>query len=151
MAKTTDSIDVDLSVDDTWAAASDLSRFPEWLVLHDGWRSPVPTRDELAEGLKLASVVRTKAGRVRIEWTVEKYRELEQVTLKGDGKGGVKAKLDLRIEPVATGSKVTFTVDLGGLPLIGPAGKIAVKTVSGDLKKSLATFREVFGGHDQIS
>ncbi|GAA3723800.1 SRPBCC family protein [Gordonia hankookensis] len=145
MAKTSDSIDVDLSVEDTWAAASDLTRYPEWLVLHDGWRSAVPAADELGEGVSLASVVKVKGTRIRFDWTIEKYRPLEQVRLKGNGKGGVKAKLDLGIAPTDSGSTVTFTVDLGGLPLIGPAGKAAAMAVSGDLRKSLTTFREVFG------
>lgn len=145
MAKTSDSIDVDLSVEDTWSAASDLSRYDEWLVLHDGWRSPVPTSDELREGTTVSSVVITKGTRVRFDWVVDKYNPTSEVRLSGTGKGGVKAKLDLSITPSATGSTVTFTVDLGGRPLFGPIGKAAAMAVSGDLKKSLAQFREVFG------
>lgn len=144
MAKTSDSIVVDLSPEDTWSAASDLSRYSEWLVLHDGWRSPVPASDELGEGTKVTSVVKVKGTRVRFDWVVETYQPIRQVRLKGSGKGGVKAKLDLAIVPAEAGSEVTFTVDLGGLPLIGPAGKAAAMAVSGDLQKSLAQFREVF-------
>ncbi|MGV9710914.1 type II toxin-antitoxin system Rv0910 family toxin [Gordonia sp. NPDC003424] len=145
MAKTSDSIEVDLSVEDTWAAASDLSRFDEWLVLHDGWRCEIPAGHELAKGTRIASVVKVKGTRIRFDWVVETYQPCEQVRLKGSGKGGVKAKLDLGIVPVAIGSAVTFTIDLGGLPLIGPAGKAAAMLVSEDLRESLANFREVFG------
>ncbi|MDY6809555.1 toxin [Gordonia sp. HNM0687] len=145
MAKTSDSIELDLSVEDTWAAASDLSRFSEWMLLHDGWRSPLPSPGELGAGVNLASVVKVKGTRVRFDWLIETYQPFEQVRLKGNGKGGVKAKLDLGILPTDAGSAVTFTVDLGGLPLIGPAGKAAAMAVSGDLRKSLMTFRAVFG------
>jgi len=145
MAKTSDSIEVDLSPDDTWAAASDLSRYDDWLVLHDAWRSPVPSAGELRKGTTVASIVKVKGTRVRFDWVIDTYQPTERVLLKGSGKGGVKAKLDLAIAPTEAGSKVTFTVDLGGLPLIGPAGKAAAMAVSGDLRKSLATFREVFG------
>ncbi|GAB41625.1 MULTISPECIES: type II toxin-antitoxin system Rv0910 family toxin [Gordonia] len=144
MAKTSSSIEVDLSPEDTWSAASDLSRYSEWLLLHDGWRSPIPGPGELAKGTKVASVVKVKGTRIRFDWVVETYDPTSQVRLKGNGKGGIKAKLDLAISPTETGSSVVFTVDLGGLPLIGPAGKAAAMAVSGDLTKSLDTFREVF-------
>ncbi|NDK90841.1 SRPBCC family protein [Gordonia desulfuricans] len=145
MAKTSDSIEVELSPEDTWSAATDLARFSEWLVLHDGWRSPVPGPAELSAGTKVSSVVKVKGTRVRFDWVIDTYVDGKQVRLKGSGKGGVKAKLDLAIAPVAAGSMVTFTVDLGGLPLMGPVGKAAAMAVSGDLHRSLVTFRELFG------
>ncbi|MFE0751349.1 SRPBCC family protein [Gordonia sp. NPDC058843] len=145
MAKTSDSIDVDLSPEDTWAAASDLSRYGEWLVIHEAWRSPIPAAAELGKGTEISSIVKVKGTRVRFDWVVEKFEPLSHVRLKGNGKGGVKAKLDLGITPTSSGSEVTFTVDLGGLPLIGPVGKTAAMAVSGDLRKSLLKFREVFG------
>ncbi|GAC68257.1 type II toxin-antitoxin system Rv0910 family toxin [Gordonia soli] len=145
MAKTSDSIDVDMSPEDTWSAATDLARYPEWLTLHEGWRSELPAPDEIAEGVEVASVIALKGTRVRFQWTVAEYQPPKHVLLKGNGKGGVKAKLDLAVAPTDTGSTVTFTIDLGGLPLMGPAGKAAAKVVSGDLRKSLANFRDVFG------
>ncbi|MFT3899195.1 MAG: SRPBCC family protein [Gordonia sp. (in: high G+C Gram-positive bacteria)] len=145
MAKVSDSVDVDMSVQEAWEHASDLSRYDEWLTLHDGWRGPVPGPDELAKGLKVSSVIKLKGARVRFNWTVEKYDPPKEVRLKGDGKGGVKAKLDLSIKPNGDGSTVTFLVDLGGLPLIGPAGKAAALATKKDLHASLANFRRVFG------
>ncbi|GAB87653.1 SRPBCC family protein [Gordonia rubripertincta] len=145
MAKTSDSIEVELSPEDTWAAASDLSRYDEWLLIHDSWRSPIPASGDLTKGTKIASIVVVKGTRIRFDWVVEKFDPVSHVRLKGSGKGGVKAKLDLGIVPTSSGSEVTFTVDLGGLPLIGPVGKTAALAVSGDLRKSLQQFREVFG------
>ncbi|ATD69925.1 MULTISPECIES: type II toxin-antitoxin system Rv0910 family toxin [Gordonia] len=145
MAKTSDSIEVELSPEDTWAAASDLGRYSEWLLIHETWRSPIPAAGELRTGIEIASIVRVKGTRVRFDWVIEKFDPVSHVRLKGSGKGGVKAKLDLGIIPTSRGSEVTFTVDLGGLPLIGPVGKTAVLAVSGDLRKSLQQFREVFG------
>ncbi|MFT4200262.1 SRPBCC family protein [Gordonia sp. (in: high G+C Gram-positive bacteria)] len=145
MAKVKDSVDVDMSVEEAWEHASDLSRYGEWLTLHDGWRSALPAPEELGKGVKVASVIKLKGARVRFNWTVEKYDPPKQVRLKGDGKGGVKAKLDLSISPKGDGSVVTFEVDLGGLPLIGPAGKAAALATRKDLHASLEKFREVFG------
>ncbi len=145
MAKTSDSIDLELSPADTWTAASDLSRFDEWLVLHGGWRSPVPQPHELRKGLKVTSIVKVKGNPVRIDWVVDKYVEGSEVRLKGSGKGGIKVKLDLSVEPRSSGSTITFLVDLGGLPLLGPIGMATAKVVHGDLHTSLTTFQQKFG------
>ncbi|MFT4044706.1 MAG: SRPBCC family protein [Gordonia sp. (in: high G+C Gram-positive bacteria)] len=144
MATTRGSVEVDLSPEDTWSAVTDLSRYDEWLVLHEGWRSPVPAPDELANGTRVSSVVVVKGTRIRFDWTVNEFRPVQRVTLKGSGKGGVKAALDLTIVPAGTGSSVGFAVDLGGLPLIGPVGKAAALAVAGDVERSLIRFRDVF-------
>ncbi len=145
MATTSDSIELDLSPEDTWRNASDLTRFDDWLVLHDGWRSELPAPDALKKGTKLSSVIKLKGARVRFDWVIEEFDPPNRVRFKGSGKGGVKAKIDLAIAPSGDGSTVTFAVDLGGLPLIGPAGKAAAMATKGDLTQSLHRFRETFG------
>ncbi|MGA9374571.1 MAG: SRPBCC family protein, partial [Mycobacterium sp.] len=42
MAKLSVSVDVPLSPEQAWDAASDLSRFSEWLSIHKMWRSALP-------------------------------------------------------------------------------------------------------------
>lgn len=145
MAKTSESIHVDLSPDDTFLHAADLEQYPEWLVMHDGWRSPLPTIDDLKKGTKLSSVIVVKGVRVRFNWEIEKFDRPKEVALKGSGKGGVKAKLDLVVKPDGDGSTITFNIDLGGLPLIGPAGKAAIMAVKGDIAKSLEKFNAIYG------
>lgn len=131
-----------MSVDEAWAAASDLARFDEWLVLHDGWRGEVPT--ELSEKLKVTSVVSVKGARVKFDWIIDRYRPPAEIRLSGSGKGGIKAKLDVAITPAGDGASMTLGIDLGGLALIGPAGKAAAKAVEGDLSVSLQKFQKVF-------
>ncbi len=145
MAKASDSVDVDMSVEEAWGHVCDLSGYGGWLTLHEGWRSELPAPDALAEGVKVASVIKLKGARVRFNWVVEKFDPPTEVRLKGDGKGGVKAKLDLSIRPNGDGATVIFAVDLGGLPLIGPAGKAAAMAAKKDLHESLKNFRTAFG------
>ncbi|ALG83825.1 SRPBCC family protein [Gordonia phthalatica] len=145
MAKTSDSIHVALPPEDTFACAADLSRYDEWLVLHDGWRSPLPAAEDLKKGTKISSVIKAKGTRVRFAWEIEKFNRPSEVVLKGAGKGGVKAKIDLLVEPDGDGSKVTFLIDLGGLPLMGPVGKASALAVKGDIGKSLQKFNALFG------
>ena len=142
MAKASSSIGLELSVDEAWAAASDLSRFDEWLLLHDGWRGDVP--EVLSEKAKVTSVVSVKGARVKFDWVTDRYRPPAEIRLSGSGKGGIKAKLDVAITPSGEGSTMTLGIDLGGLALIGPAGKAAAKAVEGDLSASLQKFQKVF-------
>lgn len=145
MAKTSDSIHLALSPEDTFECAADLSRYEDWLVLHDGWRSELPAPTELQKGSKISSVVTAKGTRVRFSWEIEKFNRPNEVVLKGSGKGGVKAKINLLVEPDGDGSKITFLIDLGGLPLMGPVGKAAALAVKSDISKSLIKFNDIFG------
>ena len=51
----------------------------------------------------------------------------------------VKA-VDLAITPDGDGAKVTFEIDLGGLPLIGPAGAAAALATRGRLAPVVENF-----------
>lgn len=123
---------------------SDLSRFDDWLILHDGWRGEVPAPDELKVGTKATSVVKVKGTRVRFDWKIDTFDAPHRLRFSGSGKGGVKAKIDLTVKSSAEGSEVGFLIDLGGLPLMGPVGKAAAKAVHGDIQKSLIRFRAAF-------
>jgi hypothetical protein len=144
MASVKESVSVPLSPDVAWGHVQDLSRFDEWLTIHDGWRSDIPSPDELGKGTKIASVVVIKGTRVRFEWTVDTFDPPKKVGLKGNGKGGVKVKLALSVSADGDGSTVQIDLDLGGLPMMGPAGKAAAKLVQSDLRDSLEKFTATF-------
>ncbi|MDH6243028.1 SRPBCC family protein [Mycobacterium sp. OTB74] len=142
MAKLSNSIDVPLSPDEAWAAASDLSRFKEWLSIHRVWRSVLP--ETLEKGTKISSIVEVKGMMNRINWTIVNYKPPESLTLNGDGKGGVKVKLLAKIKPTATGSMVVFDVHLGGPALFGPIGMVVAAALRSDIAQSLEQFKAVF-------
>ena len=139
MAKTSNSIEIGLSPEDTWAGLTDLSRYPEWLVILEAWNGPIPTSADLRKGTKVSSIFDINGFHWKFDWVVEKLDHASHVRLKGKAKAGIKAKLDLGVAPTAKGTEVTFTVDLGGLPLIGPVGKAVAEMVSGDLTCLLYT------------
>ena len=143
MAKLSVSVDVPMSPEAAWAAASDLSRYKEWLSIHRVWRSTLP--ETLEKGVKIASIVEVKGMPNRVDWTIVNYRPPESMTLNGDGKGGVKIKLIGKVRPTdAGGSTVQFDVHLGGPALFGPIGMIVAGALKGDIQQSLATFKSVF-------
>lgn len=144
MAKLSVSVDVPLPPESAWEAASDLSRYREWLSIHRVWRSKLP--EVIEKGTELESIVEVKGMPNRMRWKVVHYRPPESMTLNGDGKGGVKVKLMGRIKPGQhpAASTVTFDVHLGGPALFGPIGMVVAGALKGDIQESLDRFKTVF-------
>jgi carbon monoxide dehydrogenase subunit G len=142
MAKLSVSVDVPLSPEKAWSAASDLSRYKDWLSIHRVWRTTLP--ETLEKGTKLASVVEVKGMLNLVRWTIVSYKPPQSLTLDGDGKGGVKVKLIGKIKPADIGSTVTFDVHLGGPALFGPIGMIVASSLKSDIRESLDKFKTVF-------
>ncbi|WP_395310055.1 SRPBCC family protein [Mycobacterium sp. AMU20-3851] len=142
MAKLSVSVDVPLSPEQAWNAASDLSRFDEWLSIHRVWRSTLP--ETLDKGTKISSIVEVKGMANRVNWTIVNYKPPETMTLNGDGVGGVKVKLIARVKPVAEGATVQLDIHLGGPALFGPIGMIVAGALKSDIKQSLEQFKKVF-------
>lgn len=142
MAKLSVSVDVPLSPEEAWAAASDLSRYKDWLSIHRVWRSKLP--DVLDKGTVLESIVEVMGMMNRIKWTIVHFKPPQAMTLNGDGRGGVKIKLMAKIKPAETGSTVTFDVHLGGPALFGPIGMVVAGALKGDIQQSLDKFVTVF-------
>jgi hypothetical protein len=145
MAKLSVSVDVPLSPEKAWEAASDLSRYQEWLSIHRVWRSALP--ETLEKGTKLSSIVEVKGMLNLVRWTIVNYKPPQSMTLDGNGKGGVKVKLIGKIKPAdrdPAGSTVTFDVHLGGPALFGPIGMVVAGALKGDIRESLDRFKTVF-------
>jgi carbon monoxide dehydrogenase subunit G len=142
MAKLSVSVDVPLPPEKAWEAASDLSRYKEWLTIHRVWRSRLP--ETLEKGTELVSIIEVKGMPNRIQWKIVNYRPPESMTLNGDGKGGVKVKLIGRIKPSDSGSTVTLDIHLGGAALFGPIGMVVAGALKGDIRQSLDNFKTVF-------
>lgn len=142
MAKLSGAIDVPLSPQDAWAHASDLSRYKDWLTIHRVWRNKLP--DQLDKGTTLESIVEVKGMLNRVKWTIVHYKPPEAMTLNGDGKGGVKIKLMVKVTPKGEGSVVGFDVRLGGPALFGPIGMLVAGALKGDINDSLRKFVAVF-------
>lgn len=142
MAKLSVSVDVPLPPEQAWAAASDLSRYKEWLTIHRVWRSVLP--ETLGKGTEIASIIEVKGMPNRIDWTIVNWKAPESMTLNGEGRGGVKVKLIGKIKPAADGATVTFDVHLGGPALFGPIGMVVAGALKSDIRESLEKFKAVF-------
>ncbi len=137
MAKVNASATVPASPARTWETASDLSRFPEWMTLHDGWRGAVP--DVIEQGTTLTSVVRVMGFRNRIRWVVDAYAPPRSLRISGEGVGGVHVALTLSIRPHgADGAEVAIDAEVTGRPVFGPVGMAIGRAVRADVRRSVA-------------
>ncbi|WP_158886743.1 type II toxin-antitoxin system Rv0910 family toxin [Amycolatopsis anabasis] len=139
MAKVTAAGRMPTPPEKTWATAADLSRFADWLVLHEDWRGQLPA--EFTEGTTLTSVVNVRGFRNRISWRIVSYDEPHALAITGDGVGGVKVDLVLSIQPEAGGSIVEIRAEVTGKPVFGPIAMTIGRAVKGELRKSLANLR----------
>lgn len=139
--KASDHLDVDAHT--AWAIVSDLSRFDEWLELHEGWRSEVP--DELAVGTELTSVVAVKGMRNRVTWSVVELDPPHHIALRGDGKGGTKVALRLGTSAEGSGSRVELEAEFSNPALRGPLGSVASRSLKGELERSLERLAALAG------
>lgn len=137
MASVHASAAVPAAPDRTWAVASDLSRFGEWLTLHDGWRGDLPA--VVAQGVSLTSVVKVMGLRNRIRWHVDTYDPPSAVVISGRGVGGVRVALTLSVRPAGKGgSTVTVDAEVTGRPVFGPVGMAIGRAVRADVRRSVA-------------
>src|SRR5699024_8464554 len=125
-----------LSPQDAWDRASDLSRFDQWLTIHDGWRSALP--ETVEQGLRMTSVISVRGMRNRIDWVLDEFRPIERIGLRGDGKGGTKVSMTLSIAPSGDGTAITMDVDFSNPMARGPVASAVGRSLKGDIKKSMA-------------
>jgi hypothetical protein len=143
MAKLSESVEIPLPPEQAWTAASDLSRYREWLTIHRMWRSQLP--ENLEKGTRITSILEVKGMLNRIDWTIVNWKPPQSMTLDGNGKGGVKVKLIGKINPSPVGSTVSFDIHLGGPALFGPIGMVVASALKSDIRASLEQFKAVFG------
>jgi hypothetical protein len=82
--------------------------------------------------------------RNRVTWTVKEFDPPQSLVVTGKGVGGTKYGLRLSVRPAEEGSSFTVTMDIGGPPLFGPVGQIAVRAVKGDIDRSIRRFEELY-------
>ena len=142
MAKLELSRDLSLSPEDAWAHVSDLSTLGDWLQMHEGWRSPLPS--ELEVGTTIVGVAGAKGMRNRVKWTIRELDPPRLIGITGDGVGGTKYALKMTVKPTKKGCSFTLNLDLGGAPLFGPIGAVAARTVKGDIERSIRKFESLY-------
>lgn len=143
MATVDVSVSSDLSPEEAWKLASDLSRFDEWLTIFGGWRSPVPTEVEV--GTTVSSAIKVKGFRNIIHWRVSRYDEPKTIEMVGRGKPAVCIALRLCVKAVPgsspdaeSGSVFQVIAELTGGLLNTRIGNLVAKVLESDVRRSVS-------------
>jgi len=142
MAKIELSRELKISPEQAWEHVSKLEELGDWLTMHQGWRSDLPT--ELVEGTTIVGVAGAKGMRNRVTWTVKQVDPPALLEITGDGVGGTKYALAMRVSPTELCCSFSVRIDLGGAPLFGPIGMAAARAVTGDIERSIRKFEELY-------
>jgi hypothetical protein len=119
-----------------WAIVSDLSRYPDWNLLHTRWVEPPPVVVET--GATMVEVVTVKGMPDTITFTATEVEEPRLVRLTGQGTMGSTVVLELIIEPRGdSGSTVELNLSVTSSLLFGPVGRLIERAFRVKLVESI--------------
>lgn len=130
------SVSLPCTPETAWRTVSDLSRFDEWLTIHQGWRGELP--EVITTGTKLTEVVSVMGMANKIEWTVEDYDEPRSIRISGTGMAGVRVSFTLSVTPDGPNSTADIDAEFTGQIIVGPIGAAIGKSTKSELEKSVA-------------
>lgn len=126
-----------------YALASDLSRYGEWLTMHEGYTTDVPSDPKPGDTYK--QKVKLMGMPAEIAWRVVTAEAPSRLELAGDGPMNVKAANRTSIEPSEAGSRITFEMEFNGPALAGPMAGMVEKQAGSAARESLAKFVALLG------
>jgi carbon monoxide dehydrogenase subunit G len=125
------------SPDEAWAILSNMSRFEEWMTIHDKWNTEVP--DQIEVGTKVTEQLTIMGMTNKIEWTVEEYNPPKSLKISGTGLAGAQISFTLSVG-AGSGSNAEVKIDaeFTGQMMVGAIGQAVEKNAAIELDKSLA-------------
>lgn len=123
-----------------WKVLSDLSRFEEWLTIHDAWKSDLP---ELAEGARVTEQLSVMGMTNKIDWTVMAHEPPSTLKISGTGMAGAQITFTLSVAPEGDGSLVTIDAEFSGQMVVGAIGAAVERSTTTALEESLAKLTEL--------
>jgi carbon monoxide dehydrogenase subunit G len=124
------------SPEDAWAILSNMSRFGEWMTIHDQWNTEVPA--EISVGTKVTEQLTIMGMTNKIEWTVEEYNPPKALKISGTGLAGAQISFTLSVGAgEASNAEVSIDAEFTGQMMVGAIGQAVEKNASIELDKSL--------------
>ncbi len=136
MAEVHVSQDIAASQEDTWKVFSDLSKFPEWLTIHDKFYGEPPT--EIAVGAVFTEQATIMGMSNKIDWTVEAFDAPKSLTIGGKGLAGAQITFVLSLEATGENScTAKIDADFVGTMVVGAIGAAVERAANKEVVASL--------------
>jgi hypothetical protein len=117
-----------------------MSRFEEWMTIHDKWNTDVPAQVEV--GTKVTEQLTIMGMTNKIEWTVEEYNPSKSLKISGTGLAGAQISFTLSVGPGSgsgtASAEVKIDAEFTGQMMVGAIGQAVEKNAAIELDKSLA-------------
>ncbi len=113
----------------------DLSRLPDWLTMHAGWRGAPPTG--AVAGVTFTEQVKIMGIPADVSWTVVEADDAH-VVLRGEGPMGLSLCNRFSVETTAAGARLRVDAGMSGDPVRGPMGGSVARAVQEEMEASLA-------------
>jgi hypothetical protein len=133
----------DNTTDAVWSVVSDLARFSDWFVMHEGFIANPP---KVETGAKFSQRTRLLGMPAQLSWTIESVEPGRSYTMVGLGTLGIQVTAVTTVSPVDGETTVTIKLSFAGGIVTGPISATVEKEVTGKLDDSLAKLRAVLGG-----
>ncbi|AYF75749.1 enoyl-CoA hydratase [Nocardia yunnanensis] len=111
-----------------------LSRLPEWVVFHAGWRGDPPP--VAAVGVEYTQVAKFMGIPADVRWLVSEVGD-HGLMLRGRGPQGLGLGLWITVSANGSGSRVYVDAGLSGQPIEGPLGATVARALGEALQESL--------------
>ncbi len=124
--------------EEAWAVLSDMSRFEEWMTIHDKWNTDVPA--QISVGTKVTEQLTIMGMTNKIEWTVEEYNPPKSLKISGTGLAGAQISFTLSVGAGSSDATAEVKIDaeFTGQMMVGAIGQAVEKNAGVELDKSLA-------------
>ena len=133
----------DSTTEAVWVVVSDLARFPDWFVMHEGFTANPPT---VKEGATFGQRTRLLNMPAQLSWTIKAVEPGRSYTMVGLGTMGVQVTAETSVTPGDGETIVTIKLTFAGGFVMGPVSAAVEQEVTGKLDDSLAKLRAVLSG-----
>lgn len=133
----------DGTTDAVWSVVSDLNRFQDWFVMHEGFVTEPPT---VEVGAKFAWKTRLLGMPAQLSWNIEAVEPGRSYTMVGLGNMGIQVTAVTTVDPGDDGTTVTIKLSFAGGIVTGPVSATVEKEVNGKLEDSLSKLRAALTG-----
>ena len=145
MAEVHVSQDIAASQDATWAVLSDLSKFSEWLTIHDKFYGEPPT--EIGVGTTFTEQATIMGMSNKIDWTVEAYDAPRSLTIGGKGLAGAQITFVLSLETTGEATcTATIDAEFVGTMVVGAIGAAVERAANKEVTASLEKLAGLLAG-----
>ena len=142
MAEVHVSQEIAASQADTWATFSDVSKFDQWLTIHDKFYGEPPT--EVGVGTTFSEQATIMGMSNKIDWVVSEYDAPSTLTITGKGLAG--AQITFAFSVAANGDdKSTASIDaeFTGQMVVGAIGAAIERASNKEVTASLAKLADL--------